>query len=100
MDQDTLEGNWKPIIVADGPICAEVRCLEHEIETAARKAGEAAKEQGLRPSAVHCCMELARLVEEKEVACFLHELGWFFQRSHVQYCDASFHTSQVLICLS
>lgn len=100
MDQDTLEGNWKPIIVADGPICAEVRSLEHEIEAAAHKAGEAAKQQGLQSSAVHCCMELARLVEEEEVACFLHELGWFFQRSYVQYCDGSSRASQVLICLS
>ncbi|KAG0613480.1 hypothetical protein M758_6G106000 [Ceratodon purpureus] len=82
VDQDTLEGNWKPVIVADGPVCAEIRTLEDEIEVAGVRAGRVAEEYEFDESVVVYCSELARLAEEEDVTQFLHELGWFFQRSY------------------
>lgn len=95
MDQDTLEGNWKPVIVADGPVCAEIRTLEHEIEAAAMIAGKAAERQGFQQSDVLYCTEVARLVGEEEVTCFLHELGWFLQRSYSQHLQIALDVNMV-----
>ncbi|CAM6020726.1 unnamed protein product [Sphagnum balticum] len=77
-------GDWKPVIIADGPVCAEICTLEDEIAVAASLAGAAAQRQGFQSSDVLDCTETMRLVAEEEVTCFLHELGWFFQRSCFQ----------------
>ncbi|CAK9857820.1 unnamed protein product [Sphagnum jensenii] len=77
-------GDWKPVIIADGSVCAEICTLEDEIAVAASLAGAAAQRQGFRSSDVLDCTETMRLVAEEEVTCFLHELGWFFQRSCFQ----------------
>jgi hypothetical protein len=77
-------GDWKPVIIADGPVCAEICTLEDEIAVAASLAGAAAQRQGFQSSDVLDCTETMRLVAEEEVTCFLHELGWFFQRSYFQ----------------
>ena len=89
VDQDTLEGNWKPVIVADEQICAEIRSLEGEIEMAAFRAGRVAEAHGYEECVVAYCSELARLAEEEDVTRFLHELGWFFQRSYFRSLDCS-----------
>ncbi|CAK9190244.1 unnamed protein product [Sphagnum troendelagicum] len=77
-------GDWKPVIIADGSVCAEICTLEDEIAVAASLAGAAAQRQGFQSSDVLDCTETMRLVAEEEVTCFLHELGWFFQRSCFQ----------------
>lgn len=97
VDQDMLQGNWKPIIVADELVSAEICTLEAEIETAALIAGRVAEQHGFNPAVVLYCTELARLAEEEDVACFLNELGWFFQRSYFRYLNFSSPASQVLI---
>jgi hypothetical protein len=81
VDQDTLQGNWKPVIVADEVVCAEIRTLEAEIDMAAVRAGRVAEQRGYDSSVVLYFTELARVAEEEDVAQFLNELGWFFQRS-------------------
>lgn len=93
--QDTLEGNWKPIIVADYQVCAEIRSLEDEIEAVATTAGKAAEQEGFPHSVVLYYTELARLMKEEEVTQFLHELGWFFQRSILQHLNGSSQIAQV-----
>lgn len=100
MDSDTLGGNWKPVIVADGPVCAEIRTLEDEIEMAALTAGRVAEEYGYDDSVVLYCTELARLAEEEDVTRFLHELGWFFQRSYFRSLNCSSLSTLVLMSLS
>lgn len=100
MDQDTLEGNWKPVIVADKLVAAEISTLEDEIETAALIAGRLAEQHGFDPFVVLYCTELARLAEEEDVTRFLSELGWFFQRSYFRYLNFSSPSTQVLIMAS
>lgn len=97
VDQDTLEGNWKPVIVADGPVCAEIRTLEDEIEVAGVRAGRVAEEYGFDESVVVYCSELARLAEEEDVTQFLHELGWFFQRSYFRSLNCPSLSTLVLM---
>lgn len=99
MDQDSLVGNWKPVIVADKPVAAEICTLEDEIEMAAGFAEIRAKQYGLDPSLVLYCTALARLAEEEDVTQFLNELGWFFQRSYYGNLNFSLPTTQVLILL-
>lgn len=108
MDQDTLEGNWKPIIVADGPVSAEICTLETEIDRVAFIAGRVAEGHGYDQSVVLYCTELARLAEEEDVTRFLHELGWFFQRSYFRSLNSSpatlvlksfsFHAPLMVVC--
>lgn len=96
VDQDTVQGNWKPVIVADGLVCAEIRTLEDEIEMAALIAGRVAEQHGWNPSVVLYCSELARVAEEEDVSQFLSELGWYFQRSYFRYLNFASPASQVL----
>ena len=84
VEQGTVEGNWRPVIVADGRVCAEIRTLEEEIERAAWSAGRVASEHGYDDDVVVYCSELARVAEEEDVTRFLQELGWFFQRSYLR----------------
>lgn len=89
VDQDTLAGSWKPVIVADGPVCREICTLESEIERAGWIAGRVAEGHGFDESVVVYCAELARVAEEEDVTRFLHELGWFFQRSCFRSLNSS-----------
>lgn len=95
VDQDTLQGNWKPVIVADEVVCAEIRTLEAEIDMAAVRAGRVAERRGYDPSVVMYFTELARVAEEEDVAQFLNELGWFFQRSCFRSLNYSSPARQV-----
>lgn len=100
MEQDTLEGNWKPVIVADGPVCAEICTLEDEIERAAVRAGRVAEELGYEDSVVVYCSELARVAEEEDVTRFLQELGWLFQRSYFRSLNGGSASTLVVMPLS
>lgn len=79
MEHDTTLANAKPLIIADRSVCSELCTLEEEVEVAASCTTEAAVREGLLPSEVLGCKEVARLVIEEDITSFLHELGWYFQ---------------------
>lgn len=64
-------GSALPIIVADGPICAELEMLE-ESETEGSYDGEGERRTTLHPQDIR---------PPTHVADFLNELGWLFQNS-------------------
>ncbi|CAM6045328.1 unnamed protein product, partial [Sphagnum compactum] len=80
-EQNLRGGNSKPVIIANTSICKELCKLEEEIEAATLRAADTAKREGLESFDVLVCSEVARAVVEEDVACFLHELGWYFQSS-------------------
>lgn len=94
-------GNTRPVIVADKLVCKEIRELEDEIEAASLHAAHAALEEGLEPLEVFGCSEVARMIVEEDRACFLHELGWFFQSSSYGHLKdpTMLDTVSTLVCL-
>ena len=79
VEYDTTLGNARPVIIADRSVCSELCTLEDEVERAASCTTQVAISEGLEPVEVVGCSEVARLVVEEDIACFLHELGWYFQ---------------------
>ncbi|KAL2651728.1 hypothetical protein R1flu_019856 [Riccia fluitans] len=74
-------GNAVPVIVADSPVCMEIRALEQEIEKQGAIAADEAKRNGCLEEEVLDQIRVARAVAELEVNNVLNELGWLFQKS-------------------
>ncbi|CAM6077331.1 unnamed protein product [Sphagnum tenellum] len=90
VEQNLSGGNSKPVIVANTLVCKELCKLEEEIEAATLCAAEMAEREGLESGDILICSEVARALVEEDVACFLHELGWYFQnRSYWQFIDSA-----------
>jgi hypothetical protein len=90
VEQNLSGGNSKPVIVANTLVCKELCKLEEEIEAATLCAAEMAEREGLESDDILICSEVARAVVEEDVACFLHELGWYFQnRSYWQFSNSA-----------
>ncbi|KAL3514911.1 hypothetical protein ACH5RR_027628 [Cinchona calisaya] len=69
-----------PVIIADKPICQELRLLEYDISKGAKL------EDGMSAYDLH---GPGRPGSREEVLHFLNELGWLFQRK----CNSSLHES-------
>jgi hypothetical protein len=82
-------GNSKPVIISNALVCKELCNLEEEIEAASLRAAEAAERDGLAPCDILFCREVGRAVAEENVACILHELGWYFQSSSCWQLNSS-----------
>ncbi|BFI04453.1 protein MpSPL3 [Marchantia polymorpha subsp. ruderalis] len=74
-------GDAVPVIVADNPVCSEIRSLEQEIENQGLIAANQAKLSGCEPEEVFHQIRVARAMAELEVKNVLNELGWLFLNS-------------------
>jgi hypothetical protein len=82
-------GNSKPVIISNALVCKELCKLEEEIEAASLRAAETAERDGLESCDILFCREVGRAVAEENVACILHELGWYFQSSSCWQLNSS-----------
>ncbi|KAL5713716.1 Squamosa promoter-binding-like protein [Ranunculus cassubicifolius] len=71
--ENGFKGNSFPLIIADAPICQELRLLESEFEEEAR-ISDVNNEDSYQ--------DLTRPRSREDVVYFLNELGWLFQRKN------------------
>lgn len=69
--ENGFKGNSFPVIIADAPVCRELRLLESEIDEDEKKFGVISEDPNHHNG---------RPRSREEVLHFLNELGWLFQR--------------------